>query len=247
MTEAEDRVSCETAEGLIVDLLTGNLEGPDRARLHDHLAGCPGCRESHAATSALWRELGRLAPPAAAEDLPDRFTRLLGRGRGVGLGSTPRRRFHQVALALAAGLLLGFWGGWGLSRPAGGDGEGVAAAQGDVGDTEYLLLLREGPGWTIPDSTTEAALVAEYTAWARELARAGTLVAAEKLLNDGGRLVGSPAGAASVATPEADRVSGFFLVRARDYGQAVGLALRSPHVRHGGAVEIRAIDHGGER
>jgi hypothetical protein len=39
-------------------------------------------------------------------------------------------------------------------------------------------------------------------------------------------------------------IGGYFLIRARDYQQAVSIAENCPHLRYGGTIEIRQIDSG---
>ena len=97
------------------------------------------------------------------------------------------------------------------------------------------MLLREAPPTPMPDSAMRA-IVAEYAAWARGLGADGRLVLAEKLADDGGRVLR--------ASPDAraDVISGLFVVRARDYAEAERIARESPHVRHGGVIELRRID-----
>ena len=44
------------------------------------------------------------------------------------------------------------------------------------------------------------------------------------------------------ATPRAERLSGYFVVRAADIEQAIAIARASPHLRHGGTIELREIE-----
>jgi hypothetical protein len=98
-----------------------------------------------------------------------------------------------------------------------------------------LLRVREQPG-TVTQPDVEARLVAEYAAWARGLQEEGKLLSAEKLADEPAELLGSG------ASPEGDRVGGFFLIRAASFEEAQRIARDCPHLRHGGRVELRAIE-----
>ena len=78
----------------------------------------------------------------------------------------------------------------------------------------------------------------EYRNWAIGLAREGKLVSAEKLANDE-HVLGNPAGKRLASGEE--RVTGFFVIRARDLAEAQRIAEDCPHIRRGGRVELRAI------
>lgn len=132
------------------------------------------------------------------------------------------RRWARLAAVLASAALA-FWLGRATApvRPAGAPVAG-----------RFLLLLREGPGFPHRESA-DSALVGEYSRWARAEASAGRLESGEKLA-DASALVGP-------APAPGDRVAGFFLVRAADLAAAAELARRSPHVVHGGSVEVRPI------
>ena len=58
---------CRQAVELLSDHLDGRLAAPDAARLEEHLAACPHCREYLAQLRATVDALGRVA----AEDVPD--------------------------------------------------------------------------------------------------------------------------------------------------------------------------------
>jgi anti-sigma factor RsiW len=58
---------CREAVALMSDYVDGSLSGRDRARLEQHLAGCPHCTEYLAQLRATIDALGHAAP----DDLPD--------------------------------------------------------------------------------------------------------------------------------------------------------------------------------
>ncbi|MFN7942170.1 MAG: YciI family protein [Thermoanaerobaculia bacterium] len=135
---------------------------------------------------------------------------------------TSPRRWAPLAAVLATAALA-FWLGR-ASAPARPAAAPVAA--------RFLLLLWEGPGFPHREGA-DAALVAEYSRWARQETAAGRLESGEKL--------GDASAIAGPAPARGDRVAGFFLVRAADLAAAAEVARRSPHVAHGGSVEVRPI------
>ncbi len=101
----------------------------------------------------------------------------------------------------------------------------------------FLLMLLEPADAPLP-AAEEAARGVEYRDWAGELARNGLLDAGEKLAWDGNVVSGTGIPVA----PVAERVTGFFIVRAASLDEALGLARECPHVVHGGRVEVREIE-----
>lgn len=155
------------------------------------------------------------------------------RERGL-VAAAPRAaagaRRQLVRLGLAAGL---FGSGLGAGLLAARrEHDAAPPASGPL----YLLLLYPGPGSVALGPADEEARVAEYGAWAGRLRRAGQLVSAERLREDGLRLGDGPP-EAWAAGPQ-----GFFLVRARDDAEAEALARACPHLRHGGRVALQAVE-----
>jgi hypothetical protein len=102
----------------------------------------------------------------------------------------------------------------------------AAVAPGARGQ-EFALLLYGGP------AAAGDGRAAEYGAWARDLARAGRAVSGERLSDDAliaGRAVNDPL-----------PLRGFFIIAARDAGEALELARRHPHARDG-TVVVRPIN-----
>jgi hypothetical protein len=66
------------------------------------------------------------------------------------------------------------------------------------------------------------------------------LVSAEKLRDEAGRWLAP--GGATVRPAGRELVTGFFVIRARDYDHALELARQSPHLKYGGTIEVRAIE-----
>ena len=106
----------------------------------------------------------------------------------------------------------------------------------------YLLLLREAPGVFQP--THEESLVREYTQWARGIAKSGTMITGEKL-DARMRLIKRESGATSIQQTKIDPngvIAGFFLIEASSDQIALEKAMGCPHLRYGGAIELRRID-----
>jgi len=115
-----------------------------------------------------------------------------------------------------------------------------AKASGGV----FILLLHEdGSFKNLPDKEAQ---IAEYREWADKLGKAGQLVDAAKL-QDNGMIVESK-GQRKVTAAElpgtGNGVAGYFVVRAQDYDAAVKLALTCPHVKYGGRVIVRQLEQG---
>ncbi len=176
---------------------------------------------------AMKKLYGEQTPPP---ELESRTLTALGRRGMFGIPVTNRwpRRVAYV-LGAAAIYVLGFFspsvvGLLEQARPVSG---------------EYLLLLHETPESM---AASEADQVREYSRWARQLAAAGTLKSGEKL----GETVSSLTGEGHSVTVSAGvgDVSGFFLLYAPTYEEAMAIARSCPHLRYGGTIELRRIDHG---
>lgn len=245
-------MNCQETEERILEFVTG-AEGARLApEVEEHLAGCPTCRTLLEDFERLWRDLGRIPVPPPGPGLPDRLEGLFAEA-AVATRANARRPqraagYLQIA-ALIAAALVGGLGGYAL---AGGSSERVAAdgspgTPADVASAtgpSFLLLLREGDAFPVTGEDVQS-LVAEYTDWARSLAAEGRLAGAEKLA-DGGRLL-APAGDTVAVTRLTDtageeRIGGFFLIRAADLDDALRITRRSPHLRHGGSIELRRVE-----
>lgn len=112
---------------------------------------------------------------------------------------------------------------------------------------QYLLLLYGTPNtestWT-PEEMQ--AIVREYGVWASELGAREALVAGEKLMAEGGRLMRHDGGGVTVTDgPYAEArevLGGFFIIKADSYAAAVEIAKTCPHARYGVRTEVRQIE-----
>lgn len=164
--------------------------------------------------------------PHPPDSLEDRTLEAL-RQRGVLQGDptrTPRRRLGRWVAAAAAILI--FVTGFATGR----------VALPTEPSADFVLLLRESIARPLdPDGAGSDALVEEYARWAREGRRAGFVVAGERLV-DGIRRVGPDPSAAG-----SEMITGYFLIRAGAFEEALAVARDCPHAKHGGAIEVRRL------
>lgn len=147
-------------------------------------------------------------------------------------------RARSVGLAVAASLVF-------MLGAVVGSGWASKSGQKDNGP-DFVLLLRSAPGQRQSRSSDEIIrMVEEYSRWAGHLRGQGVHVDGEKLASETLILRG-PGGRDEV--PEnhmgasRDAIAGYFLIRARDYEQAVRIAEACPHLKYGGTVEVRRIE-----
>lgn len=98
----------------------------------------------------------------------------------------------------------------------------------------YLLLLHEDESYENGDEGTR---FAEYGNWMRNLQQEHIAITGEKLDN-----AMTMCDKDDAKTEEATAsVTGFFMIRVSSKEDAVRIAMESPHVKHGGKIEIREI------
>ncbi len=93
------------------DWLQQRLDGSPVAEekdLEQHLAGCPSCREQHAAATKLLRGLQHLGRPSAPPELATRVAAAVLRDRAVRRWRMTRRLYVTAALAASVVLMLLF-------------------------------------------------------------------------------------------------------------------------------------------
>lgn len=169
---------------------------------------------------------GRLDLPPVATPPTSLKTRVLATLHNEGLlASNPaehqRARIGRRALVAAAAAVL-FAAGFGAHAIT----TNTTVPPPFVGERYLLLLYGDvdpGPG------RTEADVVAEYGAWAAQLAERGHLEMGEKLADDADTIV-------------EEAVSGFFVIRARSEREARSIADDCPHRRYGGNLTLRLIE-----
>lgn len=137
----------------------------------------------------------------------------------------PKGTSRWPAIAAAVLFVMTIAGAFALGR---------SSAESTLSGDKYLLLLYGGQ---TASAAEETARVAEYSAWAGQLASERRLDAAERL--------GETARTAGLGLPALDAAPpplGFFLVRARSFDEASAIASDCPHVRHGGTVVVRKVE-----
>ncbi len=219
-------MKCETAIDLVVDSMVDDLSVEELADLKRHLASCHECANKAAEMDHLWKGLEGVDAPAPSGDILVRFGRQLER--------TGRRPAWPLALRAAAAIALLLAGGLAGRLVPDGPIQGQRAFA--VPEGSYLLAIRG----TEPDRRADGRpLMPEYVAWESDLERDGILLAAEKLMDGGGRWVsGMEPGEQDPGSLE---LRGFFLIRAASYDEAVSIASTSPHITYGGTIEVRQI------
>jgi len=229
-----DSMSCDRARESIADSIIGR-GAIDASALDTHLAGCAACRAYRAECETMWSALGELPVPAEALDARARFDATLRAERATAVRLA--RSSSVTRLLIAAGVVGAMALGYGASSWRSANSTSAIVAAATDTSQQYLLLLYDteatGPGLSPAELN---AIIAEYSAWGRGLRAAGKLVSAEKLKDEPSAWFGG-----SVSTAGGERLGGFFLIRARDAVEARQIAEACPHLKHGGRVELRAI------
>lgn len=155
--------------------------------------------------------------------------------RDEGVLRRPAAGGWRLAAGIAAALVL-FAGGMLAGRVRGGTGSLDSRPS-------FVLLLYEDSSFRY--DRPESEFVAEYSAWAGELARRGALVSGEKL-DSTSRLLSETAGGAvrvdsAEARSELGQLAGFFIIRAGSQAEALEIAQSCPHLGHGGRIALRPI------
>ncbi|MBI3450923.1 MAG: hypothetical protein HY049_18660 [Acidobacteria bacterium] len=173
------------------------------------------------------------APPAWLEE------RVVSTLRGRGHLTAPRSsRWKSVAGAIAASIIVFI----------AGLGAGVRWSHGQAAapsGSRFVLFLYEDAGYDAPHDGEVTGRVAEYGRWAAAVRARGIGITGEKLKDDGTLLAPDAADitvAAGVPMAGEGVIAGYFVVTARDAGEAVAVARDCPHLRHRGRVSVREID-----
>lgn len=199
----------------------------ERQAIEDHLAVCIACREAFTASRVALDAL-RFSRPETALDarFEQRVIAAVRRGRTANLVARAVASVIFAAVCLGAGFLAGR----GSNRPT------TVAIAADTSLHEFLMLLEE-------ESWPPAAPLARdgYSAWVRDLASMNRFVGAEKLTEERGVRIASNGEARPAEQMTATNYSGWYLVRARDYAEAVALARRGPHLAYG-TILVRQVE-----
>jgi hypothetical protein len=157
---------------------------------------------------------------------------------GASRGPSHRAPWWQLAAAALIAATL-TWFGRGLIEPTAPPADAPVIAQ-----QEYLLLLNEPEA--LQTTKPEAELVEEYRAWAIDLAGQGRLIDTGKLAPRGETLrptlTAGTRAPTSTPTEDLDTISGYFLVRANSWDEALELARTCPHLAYGGEISVRLLE-----
>lgn len=111
--------------------------------------------------------------------------------------------------------------------------------------SEFLLLLHEPQNGFANTSPEEMqAIIEKYQAWGQSLARQGRIVESRKLKDDGGRRLQRSGNGVVMDGPFSETkevIGGFFLIKAKDYQEALELCRDCPHLEYG-TIQLREID-----
>jgi hypothetical protein len=111
----------------------------------------------------------------------------------------------------------------------------------------YMLLLADNPA-AFKDVTPAQMqeVIGKYVAWTAKIKKEGRHLGGEKLSDEGGkRIVKKGAKPVVLDGPYAeakDVVGGYYIIKAKDYDDAVSVALTCPHVDYGAYLDVRALD-----
>jgi hypothetical protein len=197
----------------------------------EHLAVCVACREAFDDVAVATRALSSWIPVASLDPgLEEKLVRLRPR---------TARRWVPIAMAAALAGVIAAAGGFATGRRI---GESRVAQDSLAGDSTLrsFILLHEEPTW--PPAASLSVARSGYGDWAADLSALGRHVSAEKLTEEPGvRIAMNGTVSPALDMSAARNLSGWYLLRARDYDEAVALARRGPHLRYG-TILVRQIE-----
>jgi hypothetical protein len=207
------------------------LDASTRNDVDRHLVQCEECRAAYEAIALAIQEL------AAWTDAPGIDAAL--ETRLVNLRPRAPRPWWSMAAAAALVAMLAGGTGYAAGRQSARDEPATTTVAPDTALRTFLLLLEE-PAWPPPQPLSIART--GYMDWVTDLRTRDRYVGAEKLTEEPGVRI-SPDGSAEEATgpSPARNLSGWYLLRARDYNEAVVLARRGPHLQYG-SILVRQVE-----
>ena len=142
------------------------------------------------------------------------------------------------ALAATVLVAMGVWAGTMVPQTRENAATDTAAT-----DTRphFALMLYEDREYQAPAEGQHDKRVAEYNAWARELAGQGYLVGGAELSTSNGVLLHRDRPRIeSVPSSSIGVLDGYFMIRASSLAEAERIAADCPHLAYGGTVSVRA-------
>jgi hypothetical protein len=213
----------------------GALARDEQASAEAHIAACPACAEEVRRLRAA-RSLLLQSWPATPE-LPEVVhKRLHARLEGDALRPQRAPRFGRLLQAAAVVLLALSTGAGGFLLGRQSAASGAATVSAD--DRPTFALLLEEASWPPAQPLVRSG----YREWSNAMAAANSSLGGRKLTDDSGWRVNQDG---TVRRPEhapcATNLSGWFLVRAGNYEEAIDWARRGPHLRYGGVL-VRQVE-----
>jgi hypothetical protein len=222
----------------------GELPDAERAAIQRHLAGCARCRHELDEVKRALDAVGAWpAEPSLPTALEDRIVRSVAAdgvavaGRVPVVPATGRPWWRSgVAAAVLVGVLSATVG-FGAGRLTSGPRSVTPPVSVGADSTlhSYMLLLEE-PVWPPAQPLARNG----YGAWTRAIAAESRFVDAEKFTEEPGFRVNT-SGAVTRPRPADVNYSGWYIVRARNYDEAIDWARRGPHLSYG-SVLVREIE-----
>lgn len=111
---------------------------------------------------------------------------------------------------------------------------------------QYMILMRESDdAWARMPPEEQQRLLQRYYDWVAELRAKGAFVDGNPLASEGARLLRAVDGEVvdGPFTETKEVLTGYFVVEAEGWDQAVALARGCPALGHGETVELREIGH----
>lgn len=107
---------------------------------------------------------------------------------------------------------------------------------------QFMLIFHGGTeGLNQESAETMQAHMGKWMAWVEKLKKSGQYVSGEPL-EPGGKLVTAPNVVTDGPYTEGKEVvAGYFVVKARDYNEAVALCKDYPDFRYGGQIQVRQV------
>jgi hypothetical protein len=215
----------------LLPFIDGTLNDEDRAAIERHIAHCAACAAELAELRTAARALRSSAHDAVLPS--ETAARIAARLAHPVQGTSRRLPLLQMAAAVLL-LLIGGAVGCVVGSRSSSSPATVAAAD----SLPVFALLLEEPEWPPPGPLDRPG----YMEWADDLRAAERMAGGEKLTDEPGLRV-HPDG--RVVRPDGSDgrpgMSGFFLVRAANYDDAVAWVRRGPHLRYG-SVLVRQVE-----
>ena len=210
--------------------IDGAVSGDERQRIERHIAQCAECARAYDdARNARASIAGAgIALPAITRE------RIVQAYDAQQRAARPRSSSSWLRMAAVIALALG----------TGAVGYVLGARQGEEPAPPVAVERDERPGFLLlleEPIRPRGPMRSGYSEWTRALAATRSMVSAAKLEHDPGVRVFADG---TVQTPDPDdatSLSGFYLIRANSYEEAIEWARNGPHLDYG-SILIRQLD-----